>query len=176
MALGKKIYARYIKEGAEYELTLPGLHASARKVIDGALAAPETAALDLYAALHSKAFTLMATDLWGRFWDELKSQDAKDHTHHSGTALTAETPLLEVLRDPKEVTYFAEWLRAHLCEEHVLFWLEATDHKLLFSQADLQTEAQVETAFRRLIAKRAAAHWGSRRYDWFQNMQQGIAI
>ena len=44
----------------------------------------------------------------------------------------------------------------------------------LFS--NLETEAQVETAFRKLIATKAAAHWGSRRYDWFQNKQQGIAM
>jgi hypothetical protein len=33
----------------------------------------------------------------------------------------------------------------------------------------------VEDAFRRIVFK-AAGHWGSRQYDWCQNMQQGIAI
>ena len=35
---------------------------------------------------------------------------------------------------------------------------------------------QVEESFLRILYKRAAGHWGSRRYDWFQNKQQGIAI
>ena len=34
---------------------------------------------------------------------------------------------------------------------------------------------QVEAAFRRII-KKTAGHWGSRWYDYFQNLQQGIAI
>lgn len=41
---------------------------------------------------------------------------------------------------------------------------------------ELTTDAQIDAAFRKLISTRAAAHWGSRRYDWFQNQQQGIAI
>ena len=38
-----------------------------------------------------------------------------------------------------------------------------------------KSAAEVEDAFRKLIKTRAQAHWGSRRYDWFQNCQQGIA-
>jgi len=44
--------------------------------------------------------------------------------------------------------------------------------KRLFS--DLSRE-QVAAAFRAKIDQ-AASHWGSRKYDWFQNLQRGIAI
>ena len=39
-----------------------------------------------------------------------------------------------------------------------------------------KTKDQVEADFRKLILTKAAGHWGSRRYDWFQNKQQGYAI
>ena len=84
---------------------------------------------------------MMALELFPNFWDAIKSQKHRGAT--SLTALTAETNLKDVLGDEKEVTLFSEYCKSHFCEEQVLFWLEARDHKLLFDPYDVLSQGQL---------------------------------
>ena len=114
-------------------MTLPGLNTDMRETILAELSAagPDSRG-DLFGPLHTKAFALMATDLWHRFWDTLNAQAEKGQT--AGSTLKASSTLSSVLHDSKETKYFAEYLRLQLAEENILFWLEANDHRLLFSK------------------------------------------
>jgi hypothetical protein len=135
VVIGQRIHDRYLQPGGEWETS--ALLGDVDKEFEEQLA---MAPPDLFATLHEKAFSLMASDLWHRFWDEIQSQAAVDG--RAGTAIMADTPLSAVLNDPKEVAYLAEFARQNMCEEQVLFWLEASEHKLLFAAEDLLQTAQ----------------------------------
>eukprot|EP00966_Prymnesium_polylepis_P112381 2599713-Prymnesium_polylepis.1 len=48
-------------------------------------------------------------------------------------------------------------------------------HAVIPSPPESSQVAEVDAAFRKVITH-TTEHWGSRRYDWFQNKQRGIAV
>lgn len=89
---------------------------------------------------QSCAYKMMSLDLFPRFWDAIKAQYENENTQ--AKALGADSTLKEVLGDEKEVLLFSEYCRLHMCEEQVLFWLETSDHKLLFDPTDMLQQGQ----------------------------------
>jgi len=94
---------------------------------------------DLFAHAQECAYRMLALELFPRFWDAIKSQDAPRPSSYS-VKLTEYSCLKDVLSDEKGVMFFSEYCKTHYCEEQVLFWLEARDHQLLFDPSDMLSQ------------------------------------
>lgn len=76
----------------------------------------------------------MALELFPRFCDAVKEHANPESVSAS---LREDTKLKDMLGDEKAVLLFSEYCKIHHCEEQVLFWLEAHDHKLMFDPQDM---------------------------------------
>ena len=85
--------------------------------------------------------------------------------HAAWSTLATPAPLLHALRQLTTV-------RSGLLATPVVATLATDLTTRAFRYAQV---GQVDAAFRKTI-KLTTAHWGSRKYDWFQNKQRGIAI
>jgi len=130
-ACAQKIFQRYLKKGAEYEINLTGVNDGTVKDIESKLANP---AEDLFEKTQKCAYEMMSLELFPRFWDAVKESGGSGG---SDFQVNQEATLKECLSDEKQVLLFSEYCKLHFCEEQVLFWLEAQDHKLLFDPTDM---------------------------------------
>jgi len=131
----EKIYERYLKPGAEFEMT--SVSGETSKEISEALGNPPDT---LFENLQQEAYGLMLFELFPRFWEAIKEQEKKE-AHRS--QLTEKTTLKEVLlANDLEVHLFAEYCREWLCEDAVIFLLETNMHSLLFDPQDLYSSSE----------------------------------
>jgi len=131
----EKIYERYLKPGAEFEMT--SVSAETSKAISQALANPPDT---LFENLQQEAYGLMLFELFPRFWESIKEQDKEGNAARS--QLTEKTTLKDILAaNDLEVHLFAEYCREWLCEDAVIFLLETNMHSLLFDPNDLYSSA-----------------------------------
>ena len=97
------------------------------------------AAEDLFEVTSRLAYSMMAHELFPRFCDAVK-----DHANPESVSARfgEDTQLKDMLGDEKAVLLFSEYCKIHHCEEQVLFWLEAHDHKLLFDPQDMVQQGE----------------------------------
>ena len=103
----KKVYERYLKAGAEYEVVSlkKDRLADLTKQLDDP---PE----DIFESLQQEAYGSMLFELFPRFWEEVKNQDREGKQQRS--KLTAATTLNEVIQaNDLEIHLFAEYARLH---------------------------------------------------------------
>ena len=77
---------------------------------------------------------MMALELFPRFCDAVSRSSDPESVSSS---LGEDTKLKDILGDETAVLLFSEYCKIHHCEEQVLFWLEAHDHKLMFDPQDM---------------------------------------
>lgn len=129
-ACAQKIFQRYLKAGTEYEINLTGINDGTVKSMESKLGNPPE---DLFEEAQRLAYQQMSLELFPRFWDAVKAQTDTAQA----ITFTENATLKSVLGDEKQVLLFSEYCKMHLCEEQILFWLEAKDHKLLFDPNDM---------------------------------------
>ena len=132
----KKIFDRYLKTGADYEV-----HASQQAINDiiKSLGEPPE---DLFEPLQQDSYNTMLFELFPAFWEAIKKQDVAEGSSKR-SQLTTKTTLAEVLKaNDLEIHLFAEYCREHMCEESVTFLLECGMYALLFDPLDLETQAR----------------------------------
>ena len=132
----KKIFERYLKTGADYEV-----HASQQAINDiiKSLGEPPE---DLFEPLQQDSYNTMLFELFPAFWEAIKKQDVAEGSSKR-SQLTTKTTLAEVLKaNDLEIHLFAEYCREHMCEESVTFLLECGMYALLFDPLDLETQAR----------------------------------
>jgi len=136
-AYAEKVFKRYLETGAEFEVSsLQGEHC---KRIKEELA--DSPSDELFLPLQQEAYGIMLFDLFPRFWEAVKEQDQK--SKQKGTSLTADSSLKDILtQDGLEIHLFAEYCREHLCEDSIIFLLEAKSFSLLFDPRDRLAEAR----------------------------------
>ena len=93
---------------------------------------------DLFESTQRHAYQSMSFELFPRFWEAIKELAKTDAVF----SLNEDATLKEVLSDERAVLFFSEYCKLHLCEEQVLFWLEAKDHKLMFDPTDMLVQGQ----------------------------------
>ena len=136
----KKIYELYCMPGATWQVNFRGEYF---KDIDNAMKENQTGDIDFEEDVFDKAqeevYELMRLDLFPRFCehlaaigrggetDEVRAPDMKSVL--SGT-------------NPPATRSFTRFTREQLCEEALLFWIEANDFALLFQKLDLQSRAK----------------------------------
>jgi len=136
-ACSQKIFQRYLKHGAEYEINLTGVNDKTIADIEKQLGNPPES---LFEETQQCAYKMMSLELFPRFWDAVKQQF--EGSGDNSQVLTSDSTLKDVLSDEKEVLLFSEYCKIHYCEEQVLFWLETNDHKLLFDPRDMLAQGQ----------------------------------
>jgi len=136
-AYAEKVFKRYLEIGAAFEVTsLQGEHC--KRIKEELADSPNE---ELFLPLQQEAYGIMLFDLFPRFWEAVKEQDMI--SKKKGTTLTADTNLSDVLaQDGIEIHLFAEYCREHLCEDSIIFLLEAKSFQLLFDPRDRLAEAR----------------------------------
>lgn len=136
-ALFSKIYELYCIEGAHWQVNFKGQHVEdMSKHINSEKTISDDLPEEVFDAAQHEVYELMRLDLYPRF---------KEHMADSGLAdeVVAES-MSQVLSgiNPPATRSFMRFARDELCEEALLFWLEANDYALLFQKMDQISHAQ----------------------------------
>lgn len=140
VALFTKIYDLYCVEGAHWQVNFRGAHVETMKKCfkpDGTV--DDNLEEEVFDAAQLEVYELMRLDLFPRFNEHLALV--------SGGGLADEVVaenLSQVLSgtNPPATRSFTRFCRHELCEEALLFWIEANDYSLLFTPMDQLSRAQ----------------------------------
>ena len=140
VALFSKIYELYCVEGAHWQVNFRGAHVETMKKCfkkDGSV--DSNLDEDIFDAAQQEVYELMRLDLFPRFNEHLSLL--------AGGGLADEAVaenLSQVLSgtNPPATRSFTRFCRHELCEEALLFWIEANDYALLFQKMDQLSRAQ----------------------------------
>ena len=90
-ACAQRIFQRYMRRGAEFEINLSGINDATVAAIEAQLAKPPE---DLFAHAQECAYRTLALELFPRFWEAIKCQDAPRPSSYSAklTAYGGLTP------------------------------------------------------------------------------------
>jgi len=139
VALFSKIYDLYCVPGAHWQVNFKGMHVENMKKLytDGKL--PDDVPEEVFDDAQQEVYELMRLDLFPRFNEHLAEVASQGET----AEVVAES-IKQVLSgtNPPATRSFTRFTREQLCEEALLFWIEANDFALLFQPLDQQTRAQ----------------------------------
>ena len=138
-ALFSKIYELYCEPGALWQVNFKGSYFTEIKAAMEAGGMQGDVDDDVFDAAQLEVYELMRLDLFPRFQEKMDGLTALAETAEERAASVAE---LTSGVNPAATRSFMRFAKEQMCEEALLFWLEANDYALLFQPMDQQTRGQ----------------------------------
>ena len=142
MKVAEKINDEYCVEGSAWQVNFKGdsaalIEQSVNKCKSGEAKDVEE---DLFDSAQDEVYQLMLLDLYPAFVDHIAILGGGRASEEEKGPDT----LMDILGgiNPAGMRSFERYVRAHFCEEALLFWLEANDFQIRFDKTDLESRAK----------------------------------
>jgi hypothetical protein len=142
MKVAEKINDEYCVEGSAWQVNFKGEHAATIEKSVNSCKSGEAKDVeeDLFDSAQDEVYQLMLLDLYPAFVDHIAILGGGRASEEEKGPDT----LMDILGgiNPAGMRSFERYVRAHFCEEALLFWLEANDFQIRFDKTDLESRAK----------------------------------